>query len=413
MSRIIRLFNPDLPPKVWLLQLGVFINFLGNGLVGPFLVIYLHYTRGLPLGIAGSAVALGGVTAVASGLIAGSLADRLGPRNILVLAMLSNAVAYLLYTQVTASWQAFAVGLLVGVGTGSYGPSSQSLIATLVAADKRPAAFAQNRVTSVVGLGTGGTIGGFIAAAGLAGYLKLLVLDSATFVTFALFMLLIPSGRIAKQSVVKGGYLAVVKDRAFIWLVAVSAMMVAAGIAPMFVLLPAFAKGQARIGEAAIGLIYAVNTLTVVIAQLPLTKLTSPLSRTRVLRSACLIWIVSWLVCFGAGASLRGGAAAVALAAAAMTYAVGECLYSATMTPTGVALAPPDLRGRYLGAMGLAWQSGFLVGPSAGAAILGAAPLALPIACAAGCLAAALGTLGVERNLPSGVRLSAPVPART
>src|SRR5689334_9869892 len=113
MRRVRRLFDPELPRKVWLLQLGVFINFLGNGMVAPFLVIYLHFGRGIPLAIAGTAVALGGMTAVTSGLVAGSLADRIGPRNILVAAMISNAAAYLLYTQVSAPWQAFAVGLMV------------------------------------------------------------------------------------------------------------------------------------------------------------------------------------------------------------------------------------------------------------------------------------------------------------
>jgi hypothetical protein len=33
-------FKPGLPRKVWLLQAGVLINFFGNGLVAPLLVIY-------------------------------------------------------------------------------------------------------------------------------------------------------------------------------------------------------------------------------------------------------------------------------------------------------------------------------------------------------------------------------------
>jgi MFS family permease len=94
MNRFLNLFNPDLPGKVWLLQFGVLVNFLGNGLVGPFLVIYLHFGRGIPIALAASAVALGGITAVTSGLVAGALADRLGPRNILVAGMLCNAAAY-------------------------------------------------------------------------------------------------------------------------------------------------------------------------------------------------------------------------------------------------------------------------------------------------------------------------------
>jgi MFS family permease len=413
MHRLLRLFNPELPAKVWLLQLGVFINFLGNGMVAPFLVIYLHFGRGIPLGLAGSAVALGGITAVTSGLVAGSLAERVGPRNILVVAMISNAAAYLLYTQVAVPWQAFVVGLMVGVGTGSYGPSSQALIASLVAPDQRRAAFAQNRVTSVVGLGAGGAVGGVIASAGLNGYLHLLVLDSVTFLTFAALMLVLPSIRTTTQATSHGGYGAVIRDRAFRWLVAVNIAMVAAGIAPMLVLLPAFAKVQTHVGEAAIGAIYALNTITVVGAQLPITKLTAALPRMLILRGAAGMWIVSWLVCLAAGAALKAGAAIVVIAIAVFVYALGECLYSSVMLPTALALAPAELRGRYLGAMGLAWQSGFLIGPSAGSALLGVAPLALPALCAVTCVAAGLGTRLVERNLSPTLRQSAMAVAPT
>ena len=389
---------PQLPAKVWLLQAGVLVNFLGNGMVFPFLVIYLHFGRGIPVVVAGSAVALGGVTAVASGLLAGSLADRLGPRNILIGAMLSNAVAYLLYTQVTATWEAFAVGLLVGAGTGAYGPSSQNLIASLVAAEHRQAAFALNRVTSVVGLGLGGAFGGLVAVRGLDGYVLLLRLDVITFVVFAALCLLLPAGRASVAASAPGAYAQVLRDRAFVRLVGVNLGMVAAGIAPMMVLLPAFAKTQSHIDETAIGAIYALNTLTIVVAQLPLTRLTRARGRMPLLRLGAVLWIGCWLVCFGAG-RLEGMPAIVAFAVAAIIYALGECCYTSVMLPATVALAPSALRGRYLGTMALSWQSGFLLGPPVGAALLGTVPLALPLLCAAGCLAAALGTVAVDRSL--------------
>jgi MFS family permease len=404
LRRLIGAFNPGLPRTVWVLQLGVLVNFFGNGLVGPFLVIYLHFGRGIPIGYAGSAVALGGVTAVTSGLLAGSLADRLGPRNILAGAMCCNAAAYLFYTQVSAPWQAYAVGLLVGVGTGAYGPCSQSLIAALVPAENRQAAFAQNRVTSVLGLGAGGMTGGFIAAGGLAGYVALLDLDAITFLTFACVVLVLPNLQVASRSPQRGSYAAVLQDRAFLRLVAVNMVMVAFGIAPMFVLLPAFAKVQAHVAETAIGVIYAANTLTIVAAQLPLTRLTSARNRMHVLRASSLIWVASWLACLGAGALLTGVPAAAVIGVAAVAYAAGECLYSAIMLPTTTALAPDHLRSRYLGATGLAWQAGFLIGPSLGGLVLGAMPLALPLLCAAGCLAAAAGTVAVDRSLSPDLR---------
>ena len=408
-----RLFNPNLPGKVWLLQAGVLVNFFGNGLVAPFLVIYLHYGRHIPLGFAGSAVALGGVTAVTSGLVAGSLADRLGSRNILVLAMVCNAAAYLTYTQVTAPWQAYTVGLLVGVGTGAYGPSSQNLTASMVTPDRRAAAFAQNRVTAIVGLGAGGMVGGFIAAGGLDGYIRLLVLDAITFVTFAAISLLLPSGRVTQRALPGGGYRAVLRDRPFMRLVAVNTALVAGGIAPMLGLLPAFAKGQAHVGEAFIGVIYAANTLTIVVAQLPLTHFVQGRRRMQMLSAGALTWVASWTVILAAGTWLAGPPAALVIGVAASMYALGECLYTAVMLPTATAMAPDRLRGRYLGVMGFAWQAGFLIGPSVGGVLLGAAPLALPAVAAAVCLAAAFGATIVDRELaPDMQRTPVPVPAK-
>ena len=398
-GRIWAMFNPQLPPKAWLLQLGVLVNFLGNGMVAPFLVIYLHFGRGLPVSLAASAVALGGVTAVASGLAAGSLADRVGPRYVLAVAMTCNAVAYLLYTQVTAPWEAFAVGLLVGVGTGAYGPSTQSMIASLVPAEHRQAAFAQNRVTSVVGLGTGGMIGGLIAASGLAGYLTLLRLDVITFLAMAAVPLLLGPTPVTRRTASGGAYRAVLRDQTFVRLVGVNILMVAAGIAPMLVLLPAFAKTQVHASEPAIGAIYAASTLTIVLAQMPLTRLVASRNRMLVLRASALIWVASWAACLIAAGLLSGPAAVLGIGLAAIVYATGECLYSAIMLPTATALAPDELRGRYLGAMALAWQAGFLFGPSLGGLVLGLAPMALPAVCAALCLAAALGTVAVERSL--------------
>jgi MFS family permease len=411
VGRLLLLFDPELPRKVWLLQLGVLINFFGNGLVAPFLVIYLHFGRGIPLALAGSAVALGGITAVTSGLLAGAVSDRLGPRNTLVGAMVCNAAAYLLYTQVIAPWQAFGVGLLVGVGTGAYGPSAQNMIASMVPPENRQAALAQNRVTSVVGLGLGATVGGILASRGLEGYLVLLVLDAVTFFTFAAVLLTLPSGRVDPRAATGGSYAQVVRDRAFLRLVGVNIAMVTAGIAPMLVLLPAYAKLQAHVSEPAIGAIYAANVLTIVAAQLPLTRLTRGRNRMLVLRAAALIWVACWLICLAAGGWLSGSVAALVIGVAAVSYAVGECFYSAIVLPTAIALAPDHLRGRYLGAMGLAWQTGFLIGPSLGGVVLGVFPLGVPMACAAICLLAAAGTVAVDSELGSDQR-RIPAPTR-
>jgi MFS family permease len=176
------LVTRGLSKQVWLLQAGVMLNFFGNGLVAPYLVIYLHFDRGIPLSLAALAIGSGGILATISGLVVGPLVDRFGPRTCVALAMTANAVAYGAYTQVHTSWQAFVVGMAVGIGTGAYGPSVQALVSGPVLPDQRAAALSQQRMSAIVGLGLGGLVGAALVAAGVPSvYTVLLVLDASTF----------------------------------------------------------------------------------------------------------------------------------------------------------------------------------------------------------------------------------------
>lgn len=98
----------------------------GNGVIGPFLIIYLHNVRGLSLGMAGLVVASGAAAALFSGFVAGALADRLGPRVVLSTALALGAVAFVFFPLIRETWHAFALNLLVGVGSGAFWPSQST-----------------------------------------------------------------------------------------------------------------------------------------------------------------------------------------------------------------------------------------------------------------------------------------------
>jgi MFS family permease len=170
----------------------------------------------------------------------------------------------------------------------------------------------------------------------------------------------------------------------------VNLVMVSAGVAPMLVVLPAFAKGQAHVPAAAIGVIFAINTATILLAQLQITRAVANREPMRALALGAGVWAAAWLVVLASGYWLEGWLAAALIGAAMVAYAVGECLYTAVLTPTAAAIAPNELRGRYLGVMGFAWQAGFTVGPAAGGFLLGRVPLAFPVAGAVACALLAL-----------------------
>ena len=68
-------------PGLRALELGALVNAFGNGVVLPFLLIYLHNVRGIPFGLAGTAAAVQWTVALASGFLGGTLSDRPGGRN--------------------------------------------------------------------------------------------------------------------------------------------------------------------------------------------------------------------------------------------------------------------------------------------------------------------------------------------
>src|SRR5262249_26361832 len=83
----LRSLHPQLPRDVWILQVGGLTNAFGNGIVLPFLIIYLHNVRGIPLGVAGLVAAFNSVCGFLSGFAAGTLSDSIGPRRVLIGAL--------------------------------------------------------------------------------------------------------------------------------------------------------------------------------------------------------------------------------------------------------------------------------------------------------------------------------------
>src|SRR4029077_12752828 len=119
----------------------------GNGVVLPFLVIYLHDVRGFSLGVAGLVVAMSAAAQLTAGLVAGPLVDRIGPRIVLGAGLVMQSVGFGLFPLVRSPWQASALLGIGGAGTPAFWASQSTLIARLTPPARRHAAYAQQRVT--------------------------------------------------------------------------------------------------------------------------------------------------------------------------------------------------------------------------------------------------------------------------
>jgi MFS family permease len=396
----LRSLNPQLPRPVWLIEVGGVANSLGNGIVIPFLVIYLHSVRHFGLGLSGLVVAfLLGIGIVGSPL-AGRVVDRIGARATLMASLAFLAAGYGGFPFVRHPWEAFGLAVIAGAGNAAFAPSHSSLLAALTSREQRTAAYALTRVTDNLGFGFGGLIGGLIANTRVpVSFDVLFAVDAGTFLAFLGLLFFVPSVR-ATTTVVAGGFRRVARDRRFVTLLALTAVLVAAGYAQIATILPPYANEHAGVSPAGIGVVFFVNTLVLVVAQLPIAKALEGRHRFHALAVTASLFAVTCAAVLVVGRSLNGSSAVIALCGVIAVFSLAECIHGAVNNPLIADLAPPELMGRYMGLRTSSFQLGYLAGPTLGSLLLATSPSGLWLGSAAACVFAAFGFLALGRRVP-------------
>jgi MFS family permease len=164
----------------------------------------------------------------------------------------------------------------------------------------------------------------------------------------------------------------VLRDRTFVRVWLLTALLVTVGFAQLHAAFPAFTTSTGGISAAGLSIAFAANTFTVVAAQLLVLRWMAGRRRTVGLALVSGCWGLTWLVTL-LGGKLGGGIPAVVVFALALAiFAVGETLLSPSLAPLVNDLASDELRGRYNGLYTLAWTTGFAAGPAIAGVVLGA-----------------------------------------
>ena len=389
---------PALPRAAWIVLAGDAASAVGSGLTLPFLLVYLHQARGLGLGSAGLAVAMIALAGLAGNPLGGSGGDRFGPRATLVAGLLAAAAGSLALVDVASAPQAFAACGLLGLGAAVSWPALDTLLASLVAPEQRAGAFGLRHATLNVGLGVGALIAAVLVAGASPNALATLyALDAASFVIFAFAVLALTPPTRGERESTPGRWRSLAGDRVFLRVWALTALLVGAGVAQYAAAFPAYATEVAGLDARWLSLALAANTVTVVAAQLLVLRLLKRRRRSTALALVGALWALAWTI------ALVSSAPAL-LIAAMVLLGLGETALIPTVPALVNQLAPEGLRGRYNGALALAFTCGFVFGPLLAAGVLAAGlgrvlPAVLAVACA-------LAALGARRlRLPPGCDL--------
>jgi MFS family permease len=290
----------------------------------------------------------------------GWAADRFGRRRSLLLGLVAFSIAVLLLPfGRTRGELALATGLVEFANVFAR-PSIHASIADLVPPAHRARAFGLFRAAMNVGFAAGAAIGGLLAR---GAYTGLFLVDSGTAALAALLVFLAlretrpapdPFGAPGGE----GGRGPLGRFALFL-LLALLVNVVASQMTSNF----AISLRRRGVGEASYGRLLALNGLFVALAQVPVTVLSSKARMARGLALGALL--------YGAGYGIAAFSVdLVPLLLCVSVLTLGEMLFVPLSSAFVALLAPPGLRGRYMGALQLTYGLARVIAPPLGAAIL-------------------------------------------
>lgn len=399
--------RPPLPRVARLMLMGTAIDALGVGLVLPFLVIYLHEVRGIPVTTVGVLAALPAAVALALLAPIGILIDRLGPRLVQAAAVVCSMASALVLAAADDVPTAALAMTLSGVGHGAFWPASQALVASVLPTAQRTRYFGVGFTLLNAGIGVGGVVGAlYVSVDDPSTFTTVYLVDAATFLG-PLLVLLGPlrghGGPVAVPEHVTepGSYREVLRDPVFRRLMVVVFFSAFVGYGQLEAGWTAYSRLVADVSTRTIGFAFAVNTAVIVGLQLVVLKAIDGRRRTRVLGVLAAIWAVSWLVMGSAGLVPGTLLAAALVIASTGIFAFGETLLSPIAPAITNDLAPVHLRGRYNALSSLSFQVAAIAAPASAGFLIGHdLPVTYVVTLVAGCAAFGVLALRMERVLP-------------
>ncbi|MFF6994925.1 MFS transporter [Streptomyces sp. NPDC008313] len=340
------------------LLVAVFVDALGSGLYMAVSVIF--FTRYLDLGSGqvGIGLSVAGALSFLSLVPVGILADRVGPRRMLIAAHLVRGALLLCYPFASGFVPFLCVVSLLAVADRGASPLVQGLFGTAVGKEQRVRAMGRARSLQNLGLALGGLAAGaaLLPDSDLV-YLLVLYADSLSFLLAAV---LVARLRPAVGGPSEGGgrplplrrRLSVFRDRRFTVLTTLNSL-VSLHVTVLTAGVPLWVLAHDGIPRTVIAWTLVLNTVVVVLFQVRATRDTvSAADGGRALRRSGLLLAV----CCGALAvsGTVPAPAAVALVLGAVAFqAFAEMHQQAGAWAISYDLAPEDRRQVYLAFFGL------------------------------------------------------------
>jgi predicted MFS family arabinose efflux permease len=360
-------------------------------MVLPFLALYVTRSLGFTPAFAGLTLAVYGVAALFTAPISGKLCDVLGPLRIMKFSFFTSGALLLAFPLVRGKGGLLAVTFLWSVLNECFRPANMALLSHLALPDQRKAAFALNRLAVNMGMSVGPAVGGVLA---MISFRWLFWVDGATSLLAGLVLVLLTWGRAPVEGgpVVRHaegasgparGTAAFANGRFLLFLMALMPAIIV--FFQLNAALPLYLVRDLNLPEADFGLIFTLNTILIILIEIPINAAMARWPHRRALALGTLLTGLG----FGAMAFVSNFAG---VAAVTVLWTFGEMITFPGSSAAVADMAPADRRGEYMGLYTMTFSLCFTVGPWLGSVVLerlGPTPLWIG-ALGLGCLSALL-----------------------
>lgn len=359
--------------EVWLLSIITLVHRSGT-MVLPFLALYLTESFGMSPTDVGWMLALYGVGAILGSYGGGLLADRIGALQAQTLSFVSSGILLITLGQIGHPVAFGMVLVLASMAFESYRPANASAVAAVATDSTRFRAFALRRVAINLGMTVGPATGGLLATIDYG--LLFWVNGGACLVASVLMVYVMAKGILRLpdlepsaddgQSAATPDASKVDETRApspwrdghFLRLIGLTTVQ-----SVIFLQLlssyPLTLHQNLGHPEHVIGLVFAFNTLLIVLAEMALIETVSKIPPLRV--------VAFGMVLMGLGFGLLpAGEGMVFLLFTVLLWTVGEMLTHPLLEGIAASLAPARARGAYMGLYTSTFSAALVLAPLLG-----------------------------------------------
>ena len=338
---------------------------VGSGLFMPITLLYFLAMTDLSLVQIGSALSLSAILTMPGAFVIGSLVDRFGPRRMMLIGNLVQAVGMLAYLWADSLLAVALWTTLLNLGRQSFWGSFGNVVTAISAPGERELWFGFLQAVRNLGYSIGGVLAGVALQIGTdIAYQTVVVVNAITFVVAFVLLLDVPDHRVAHaDDAPLEGWGVVLRDRAYLRLV-VGQLGFVAGMMVLNFALPVYVAETIDLPGWVVGAIFTVNTALVGLGQGLVVRRMAGQVRARMMGLAQVVFVASYALFVVAG-WLPVWLAVVVMLVGVTVYTLGELAGGPVLSATAAEAAPDHLRGRYLGLFQLSWALGGAIAPVA------------------------------------------------